>query len=72
MSGLQLFAHSCGGSAGIVDVTGPASLLAPDVVFLGNRNATDCMFKADRCQVAPPNSIPKPRRECDPKSHRAV
>ncbi len=28
MKGLQLFAYSCGGSAGVIDVTGPASLLA--------------------------------------------
>jgi hypothetical protein len=51
IGGLQLFAYSCGGSAGMVKVTGPASLLAPDVVSLGNRNATDCSLIAVECQA---------------------
>ncbi len=50
MNGLQLFAHSCGGSAGMVEVTEPASLLAPDVASLGNHDATKCMSIALWCQ----------------------
>ena len=50
IGGLQLFAYSCGGSAGMVKATGPASLLAPDVVSPGNRNATDCILIAVGCQ----------------------
>ena len=55
MKGLQLFAHSCGDSAGIVDGTGPASLLAPYVVSMGNRNPTDCMLIAISSQEKLPS-----------------
>jgi hypothetical protein len=50
LGGLQLFAHSCGGSAGMVERTGPASHLAPYIVFMGNRSTTDGMPNAILCQ----------------------
>ena len=70
MSGWQLFAYSCGGSVGF----NPTSLLALDIGYPENRNATECSAIALPCQAscraAVQNSFESNYRVCFPFSGR--